>query len=45
MIYQSVIDDVLKNIRKAVFDEGYDDHFLKELKTVNLFLFKFNNYV
>jgi hypothetical protein len=33
-IYQTVIDEVIQNVREQFLDEGYDDQFLQELKTV-----------
>ena len=34
-IYQTVIDEVLTNIREAFLDEGYDEQLLQELKQVS----------
>ena len=33
-IYQTVIDEVLMNVREAFLDDGYDEQLLQELKQV-----------
>jgi len=33
-IYQEVIADVCSAVREALFEEGYDDHLLQELRTI-----------
>ena len=33
-IYQTVIDEVIQNVRDQFLDEGFDDQLLQELKSV-----------
>lgn len=33
-VYQSIIDDVIQNVREQFLDEGLDEQFLFEMKNV-----------
>lgn len=39
-LYQSVIDDVVANVRESFLDDGVDEQVLHELKQVRTFIFE-----